>query len=173
MRRKHDGWPRRTVELSQLNKHCKRGPSLKIPIQPCPVGFLKVDKDCLQCLILLSLIPLRGEEKHLTTFVTPWGMFRYRRTLQGFVSSGDKFNLRFDDLSSPIVRMERCVHDNLLHDTETTDHWWRVIDLDLVGVSDVICNFEKFQFSQPEADFAGFCLTESSVEPLPKYLRCN
>jgi hypothetical protein len=67
--------------------------------------------------------------------------------------------------------MERCVDDNLLHDTETDDHWWRVIDLlDLVGVSGMICNPEKFQFSQTVADFAGFRLTEDSVEPLPKYL---
>ena len=66
--------------------------------------------------------------------------------------------------------MERRVDDNLLHDTpdtETDEHWWRVIDLlDLVGA----CNPEKFQFSHPVADFAGFCLTEDSIEPLQKYL---
>ena len=121
-------------------------------------------------------MPLKEEDRHLTTFITPWGHFRYKRAPQGFVSSGDGFNRRFDDVSVHIERMERCVDDCLLHDPEVElcQHWWRTIDfLDLVAESGMICNLEKFQFSEPIADFAGFRITQETIEPLPKYQSQN
>ena len=39
-----------------------------------------------------------------------------------------------DDLTAHIQRLERCVDDNLLHDSSYEDHWWRVLDfLELAG----------------------------------------
>ena len=32
-------------------------------------------------------------------------------------------------------------------------------------------NFDKFQFSQREVEFAGFLITETGIKPLDKYLR--
>ena len=69
--------------------------------------------------------------------------------------------------------MELCVDDCLLLDPEVDhcQHWWRTIHfLDLVAISGMICNLEKFQFSEPIADFAGFRITQETIEPLPKYL---
>ena len=42
--------------------------------------------------------------------------------------------------------------------------------IDLCGHSGIVLNPEKFQFSQPAVNFAGFKITKDSVEPLPKYL---
>ena len=42
--------------------------------------------------------------------------------------------------------------------------------IDLCGRSGIVLNPEKFQFSQPAVNFAGFKITTDSVEPLPKYL---
>ena len=50
--------------------------------------------------------------------------------------------------------------------------WWRVIDfLELLGSNGIILNFEKFQFSQREIDFAGFHITETGIKPLENYLK--
>ena len=172
--RKHDGGPRRTVDLSPLNKFCEREvhPS-KSPFtlaRSVPTHSIKTVCDVWNG---YHSVPLREEDRHLTTFITPWGHFRYKRAPQGFVSSGDGFNRRFDDVAAHIQRMERCVDDSFLHDPEIelSKHWWRIIDfLDLVAESGMICNVEKFQFSEPTVDFAGFRISRDTIEPLPKYL---
>ena len=78
-----------------------------------------------------------------------------------------------DDIVSDVQRMERCVDGSLLHDpnTEMEGHWWRIIDfLELAGRNGIILNPEKFQFCQNTVDFAGFRISDVTVEPLPKYL---
>ena len=48
---------------------------------------------------------------------------------------------------------------------------WRCIEfLTLVGVSGVVLNPDKFQFAEKTVDFAGFRITNASIEPLPKYI---
>ena len=41
-------------------------------------------------------VPLRESDRKLTTFITPWGRWRYKRLPQGFVSSQDGYNRRYD-----------------------------------------------------------------------------
>ena len=68
-------------------------------------------------------------------------------------------------------RIEREVDDILHHDTDLETHWWRSIDLlTLLGQSGVVLNPDKFNFARKEIDYAGFRITDSSIEPLPKYL---
>ncbi len=138
--RKHDGTPRRTVDLSPLNKYCEReAHSSKSPFhlaRSVPSGSVMTVCDVWNG---YHAVPIREEDRQLTTFTTPWGLFRYKRAPQGFLSSGDGFNRRFDDIAAHIVRMERCVDDSLLHDTDLEEHWWRVIDfLELVGKTGMI-----------------------------------
>jgi len=65
------------------------------------------------------------------------------------------------------------VDDTCLYDVldELEQHWWRTIDyLVLCGKNGIILNPEKFQFARKTVDFAGFRVSDSSIEPLPKYL---
>ena len=172
--RKDDGGPRRTVDLSPLNKFCEReAHASRSPFnlaRSVPVASCKTVFDAWNG---YHSVPIREEDRHLTTFTTPWGLFRYKRAPQGFLSSGDGYNRRFDDIASHITRMERCVDDCLLHDlnTEVEKHWWRAIEfVELCGKSGIVLNPEKLQFSEPTVDFAGFRISEDSVEPLPKYI---
>ena len=170
--RKDDGGPRRTVDLSPLNRFCEReahaSRSPFVLARSVPGGSFKSVFDAWNG---YHSVPIREEDRHLTTFVTPWGLFRYKRAPQGFVSSGDGYNRRFDDIASHITRLERCVDDNLIHDNVLEDHWWRAIDfIELCGKAGVVLNPEKFQFAEMDVKFAGFRITENSVEPLPKYL---
>ena len=116
-------------------------------------------------------VPLREEDRHLTTFLTPFGKYRYRRAPQGFVSSGDGYNRRFAAIISDFERKERCVDDTLHYDTDLEAHWWRTIKfLRKVGSSGIVLNPTKFQFSQREVEFAGFKISNDRIEPLPKFL---
>ena len=62
---------------------------------------------------------------------------------------------------------------SMTHDT-LQQHWWRTIEfLTLVGQAGIVLNPDKFQFAKRSVDFASFRMSESAVEPLPKYLNAN
>ena len=172
MTRKDDGSPRRTVDISPMNKFCERelhtSRSPFVLARSVPENSLKTVFDAWNG---FHSVPIRKEDRHLTTFTTPWGLFRYTRSSQGFLSNGDGYNRRFDDLTANMQRFERCVDDTLIHDPTMIENWWRSMEfIELCGCASIVLNPEKFQFSQPVVDFAGFRITKSSVEPLPKYI---
>ena len=170
--RKHDGTPRRTVDLSPLNKYCRRETfSSESPfhlVRRIPKGTWKSVTDAWNG---YHSVPLREEDRHLTTFITPFGRFRYTRAPQGFLSSGDGYNRRFDAIISDFERKERCVDDTVYYDNDLEENWWRTIDfLSTVGASGIVLNPDKFQFSQRVVNFAGFRVSEENIEPLPRYI---
>ena len=160
------------VDLSPLNKHCKREtfPS-EAPFhlaRRVPGNTWKTVTDMWNG---YHSVPLRECDRHLTTFITPFGRWRYLRAPQGFLSSGDGYNRRFDAILSNFQRKERCVDDTIHFDEDLETHWWRTIDLlHTAGAAGGVMNPEKLQFAVRIADFAGFHITEDSIEPLPKYL---
>ena len=170
--RKHDGTPRRTVDLSPLNRHCKRETfASESPFQlarKVPGNTWKTVCDAWNG---YHSVPLREADRHFTTFITPFGRWRYTRAPQGFVSSGDGYNRRFDEILADFPRKERCVDDVVHYDDSLENHWWRTMELlARLGRSGIVLNPAKFRFAQRSVEFAGFRLSESSIEPLPKYL---
>ena len=170
--RKHNGSPRRTVDLSPLNKFCRRETfATESPFhlaRRIPKDTWKTVTDAWNG---YHSVPLRESDRHLTTFITPFGRWRYTRAPQGFLSSGDGYNRRFDAVLSDYERKERCVDDTVHYDTDLEQHWWRTIDLlTRVGRAGIVLNPDKFQFAERDVDFAGFRVTDSTIEPLPKYL---
>ena len=170
--RKHDGSPRRTVDLSPLNKFCKRETfASESPFhlaRRIPQNTWKTVTDAWNG---YHSVPLRESDRHLTTFITPFGRWRYIRAPQGFLSSGDGYNRRFDAILSEFHRKERCVDDTVHYDTDLEQHWWRTIDiLTRIGQAGIVLNPDKFQFAQKAVDFAGFRISDSTIEPLPKYI---
>ena len=170
--RKHDGSPRRTVDLSPLNKYCKREThASQSPLQLArriPPNTYKSVTDAWNG---YHSVPLRKEDRHYTTFITPFGRFTYKRAPQGFLSSGDAYNRRFEAIISDFERKERCVDDTVHYDVNLKEHWWRTLKfLTLVGSAGVVLNPDKFQFAQRVVDFAGFRISDKNIAPLPKYL---
>ena len=170
--RKQDGTPRRTVDLSPLNKHCTRETyATESPFhlaRRIPKSTWKTVTDAWNG---YHSVPLRESDRNLTTFITPFGRWRYTRLPQGFVSSGDGYNRRFDAITSSFERKERCVDDTIHFDENLEKHWWRTINfLIIVGQAGIVLNPDKFQFAEKTVDFAGFRISESTIEPLPKYL---
>ena len=170
--RKHDGSPRRTVDLSPLNKVCKRETfSAEAPFQLARRVPGRTWKTVMDAWNGYHSVPLREEDRPLTTFITPFGRYRYTRAPQGYLSSGDGYNRRFDSILSEFERKERCVDDTIFYDSDLEAHWWRTIEfLTICGQAGIVLNPTKFQFSKREVDFAGFRITEDKICPLPKYI---
>lgn len=170
--KKPDGTPRRTVDLSGLNRHCLRETHhIKPPFkQACqiPADTWKSVTDAWNG---YHSVPLRVEDRHLTTFITHIGRFRYKVAPQGFLASGDGYSRRFDEIISDITQKTKIVDDTALWDSDLTSHWWRMIDfLERVGQNGIILNREKFQFAQRSINFAGFRITEKQIRPQDKFL---
>ena len=87
--RKPDGSPQRTVDLSPLNEFCSREPHhVQSPFHQAksiPPGTFKTVLDAWNG---YHSVPIRESDRHLTTFITPFGRFRYRTAPQGFKASG-------------------------------------------------------------------------------------
>lgn len=170
--RKHDGSPRRTVDLSPLNRFCTRethgAESPYHLARRIPRNMWKTVSDAWNG---YHSVPLRESDRHLTTFITPFGRWRYTRAPQGYLSSGDGYNRRFQTILEDFPRHARCVDDTIHYDESLEEHYWRTIDfLILVGQSGIVLNPDKFQFASKDVEFAGFRILSDRVEPLPKYL---
>ena len=170
--RKPNGKPGRTVDMSALNKVSLRETHhVKPPFHQAksiPPNTWKTVTDAWNG---FHCVPLAEEDREYTAFITPVGRFWYRMTPQGAAGSGDGYSRRFDEVIADIERKTKCVDDTAQWDEDIETHWWRVIDfLDLLGRNGIVLNFEKFQFSQREIEFAGFLITETGIKPLEKYL---
>ena len=61
-------------------------------------------------------VPLREEDRHLTTFLTPWGKYEYCNLPQGQMVAGDTYTARYDEIAHGFERMERWVDETILWD---------------------------------------------------------
>ena len=113
---KKPGQPRRTVDYQRLNTACRRETHhTPVPLRHgfwSPQALLQDSSGC-----LLGYHQVELDKESLTTFITPWGHFRYLRTPMGHCSAGDAYTKRFDDAIQGIGRKYKCVDDTLLYDS--------------------------------------------------------
>ena len=154
---------RMCVDLSHLNKYVKREryqsatPSQAVADITAEHAriFTKLDamKGYHQC-------PLDEESQILTTFITPFGRFKYLRAPYGISSISEHYNRRMDEAFAGLTGYRRIVDDVVIYDSDTTEHTNHVRQF-LQRCSDkhITLNTTKWKFAQPEVDFAGFTLT--------------
>ena len=115
-------------------------------------------------------IPLCPEDRHLTTFITPWGRYRYRTAPQGYIASGDAYTRRYDELVAHIGNRTKCIDDVLLWSQSIEESFNQAIDwLDLCGKCGITLNPDKFKFAADTVEFAGFEISTSHVRPSNHY----
>ena len=112
---KKNGKPRRTVDFQPLNKYASREThhtqSPFIQARSVPNHTLKTVFDAWNG---YHSVPLDERDRHYTTFITPWGRYRYCVAPQGYVSSGDAYTRRFDEIVMDVPRKTKCIDDTLL-----------------------------------------------------------
>ena len=169
---KKTGKPRRTVDFQALNVHATRETHhTQSPFhQVRSIPHMK-KKTVFDCWNGYHSIPLHNDDRHLTTFITPWGRYRYKAAPQGYISSGDGYSRRFDEIVSDFPNFTKCIDDALLWEDDVGKSFFQAVDwLDLCGQNGITLNPEKFQFSEDVAEFAGFEITLNTVRPCKKYL---
>ena len=164
---KKSGKPRRTVDLQPLNKHAIRETHhTESPFhlaRAVPPNTLKTVMDAWNG---YHSIPLHEQDRHYTTFITPKGRFRYCVAPQGYISSGDAYTRRYDELVSEIPNKVKCVDDALLYSHSLEQAFWNTLDwLNICGQNGIILNPTKFHFAKPTVEFAGFEISPNTVKP--------
>ena len=170
---KKTGKPRRTVDLQSLNRHATREthhtPSPFHQARSVPHGKKKTVLDAWNG---YHSVPIRKEDRHLTTFITPWGRYRYKTAPQGYIASGDGYTRRYDEIVATIPNKTKCIDDVLLWSNTIEESFNQTADwLDTCGRHGITLNPDKFVFAEDEVEFAGFQITLDMVRPCQRYLQ--
>merc|ERR1712130_736069 len=171
---KKDGKPRRVVDLRALNKYAVRQTH---PVKPPFLQASRVPphtwRSTMDAWNGYHSIPLAEEDRHLTTFLTPWGRLRYRVLPQGYLAAGDAYTHRYDQVTRDFPHpFMRCVDDCLPWTNSIEDMFFVVCEyLTLTGNHGIIQSPSKFVFCQKELEFVGFWLGEDSIKPFPDTLQ--
>ncbi|MEE4247997.1 MAG: reverse transcriptase family protein, partial [Kangiellaceae bacterium] len=165
---KKNGEPRRTVDLQALNRHATRETHhTQSPFhqsRSVPSGQKKTIFDAWNG---YHSIPLREEDRHLTTFITPWGRYRYKVAPQGYIASGDAYTRRYDEIVSGIQKKTKCIliwSDNIEEAFHQTAQW-----LDICARNGITLNPTKFTFAADTVEFAGFEISLETVRPSQQF----
>ena len=170
---KKNGEPRRTVDFQALNAcatretHHTQAPFHQV--RSVPHQLKKTVTDAWNG---YHSVPLCEEDKHLTTFITPWGRYRYRTAPQGYISSGDGYTRRFDEIASDFPNKIKVIDDSLLWADNLEESFHQTAKwLDLCARNGIVLNPDKFEFGADTVEFAGFEITSTSVRPNKKIIK--
>ena len=116
--------PRITVDLTELNKYVER------PTYPTcvPSEVVASVSPGMKYFTTLDLrhgywqIPLDEASSKLTTFITPWGAYCFRRNVMGLISAGNEHNRRGDEVLMGLENVLKVVEDVLVYDTDLEAH---------------------------------------------------
>ena len=167
---KKSGKPRRTVDLQPLNRYAIRETHhTESPFHQARAVPPNTYKSVTDQWNGYHAIPLDEKDRHLTTFITPKGRFRYRVAPQGYIASGDAYTRRCDEVVMDFPRKTKCVDDCLLWSNSIEEAFFHMVDwLDLCGRNGIVLNPDKFVFARKTVEFAGFIITPTSVKPCPR-----
>ena len=115
-------------------------------------------------------VPSR-EDRHLTTFSTPWGRYRYKTCPQGYAASQDGYTRRFDEIVSDFPNKTKCIDDTCLWaDTLEESIFQKCRWRDFCGRHGIVQDPEKFVFGSDAGEFAGFVIPPTNIQPSHKHI---
>ncbi|XP_065190961.1 uncharacterized protein K02A2.6-like [Sycon ciliatum] len=105
-------------------------------------------------------IPLSEQACPMTTFITPYGRYRFLRNPQGLISAGDVFNCRTDAAFDAIPNFAKVVDDCLAYDDDFASHVTHVRDILLCARQHgITLSPSKFTFASRHIHFCGYIVS--------------
>ena len=109
--------------------------------------------------------PLAEDSQELTTFITPFGRFKYLRAPYGLSSIAEHYNWRMAEALEGLTGYRRIVDDIVIYDKDPQQHVMHVKQfLQRCKDKKISLNRDKWQFCQSEVKFAGFHLTPEGYQ---------
>lgn len=154
------------VDHTRLNKFVKR------PTHPTRTPRDAVAEIDSECRFFTSFdavngyyqIPLHPSIQHLTTFMTPWGRYKFLRASMGLCSSGDEYNRRADAAFAAMTNTIRVVDDLLRFDRSFPAHVAGVCAiLQAARVAGITFSKEKFRFAKSQISWVGYDIQHGGI----------
>ncbi|XP_045127763.1 uncharacterized protein LOC123514179 [Portunus trituberculatus] len=171
---KPGGGVRITTDLSKLNAQVSR------PAHPSPTPFAAIRSVDARARYFTTIdalcgywqIPLHEDDQALTTFITPYGRFKYLRGPMGFAATGDAFCLRGDIALQGVPQCVKVVDDILVYDEDYFTHLRHVNDiLARCRAHGITLNAKKFVLAAPSVSFCGYRLSHDGIAADPDKVR--
>ena len=113
-------------------------------------------------------IPLDPATAKLTTFITPFGPFFYRRLPFGISSASEIFQRTMEDILGDIEGVESFQDDVLLHSKTTAEHEeLKKKVFERVKTAGLTLNKDKCEFDKAEITFLGHIIDGNGLRPDP------
>ena len=170
---KHDGSPRRVVAFQEVNEHCPRQTHhTRSPWQIASSIPPKKCKTVLDAWHGYHSVPIHPDDRHITTFITENGRYRYVTAPQGLLCAGDAYTQRGDDIIGDFPDHVKCVDDSLLWGDDIESNFFSTCSfLDRCSAGGMVFNPKKFQFAEDDVDYLGFRITSSGIKPSSEFLK--
>ena len=95
----------------------------------------------------------------------------YKTAPQGFISAGDGYTQRLDQIVQGTPNFDHCVDDSILWDEDIETNFYSVCDfLKKCSSAGCIFNPSKFQFGELEVNFLGFKITSTGLGPTDDFV---
>ncbi|XP_068246496.1 uncharacterized protein [Palaemon carinicauda] len=102
-------------------------------------------------------IKIAEEDQDLTCFITPWGRYKFKRSVMGRISSGDEYNGRGDQALGNIPQTVKIVDDIFAYDYSYKDHLAHNISiLQRCDEYRITLNAQKICSAKRVVDFYGY-----------------
>lgn len=114
-------------------------------------------------------LELDEPSRNITTFITPLGLFRYKRLMFGVNSAPEIFQRRLEELLSPCKNVMNYIDDIIIFGTNERDHDEAVQKVkDVIKVNNIFLNEEKCVWKTQQVKFLGHILSEKGIEVDPE-----
>ena len=109
--------------------------------------------------------PLDKHSQLLTTFMTPFGRYKFLRAPFGICSISEHYNRRMDEALQGLSNFRKIVDDIVIYDDELTKHVEHVRRfLARCAEKGISLHRDKFKFAQKAVTFAGFELSQDGYK---------
>ena len=169
---KSNGNPRRVIDFTPVNKHAPRQlHHTKSPYTIATGVPANKVKTVLDNWHGYHSVPIHPDDRHLTTFITPYGRYQYKTAPQGFISAGDGYTQRMDHIVEGTQNFDHCVDDSILWDSDIETNFYSVCKfLQKCANAGCVFNPDKFQFAQEEVNFLGFKISMQGLGPTDAFI---
>ena len=114
-------------------------------------------------------VPLKKTSRELTTFITPFGRYMFKRLPFGISSGSEIFQRKMSELFEDEEGIEVIIDDILVHGKDTPEHDRRLKRaLEILEKANVILNMDKCRFRQSELVYYGHIVGAHGVKPNPE-----
>lgn len=109
---------------------------------------------------------LHLDSRSITTFISPWGMFRYKRLVFGINCAPELFQKILEQILSECENTINYIDDIIIFGRTEKEHDNALTKvLSVLKSRDVLLNSQKCKFKVKRITFMGHTLSESGIEP--------